>query len=786
VRLSRPAARVALVGLGGVGKSQLAIEYAHVLRSRSPETWILWIYASNEARFEQSVRSVLDQLKVRGRKDPGANMFQLLRFWLSDVTRGPWLIILDNADDSRVLLGSPSASEASEKSVVGEARLDYIPRCNHGRVLVTSRTKESAKQLVYWNDIITVEPMEEDQALALLRNKLGVRHTEQRIAQLARELDFMPLALTQAAAYICQSEGMCSIQQYLEKLGQCDKTGANVLDMDKGDLRRDRESSNSIMLTWQISFDHIRETHPSAADLLSLMSFFDRHAIPQALLHEKRSTTADRELGRGGKTPVASTVAGGERHETNVDSVVAGAVRECVISVDGPETAEEFERDYVVLRNYSFVSLTADTTTFQMHRLVQSATKKWLSSSRGLERWGSQFISNLNEAFPAGTFENRELCRSLFPHAMAVLHTEVEDRKAVLLQASLLLRSGQFAATIGAYPAAEEMHKQSLEIRSKVLGEDHPSTLISMNNLTGTYSYQGRHEKAEGLSKITIEKRKEVLGEEHPDTLSSMGHLANTYYRRGMYNEAEMLQVDVTRLKKKVLGEGHLDTVTSMDSLALTYAQQGKGEDAEDLQMEVVARRTKLLGEGHPHTLTCMNNLAGIYLTQGRLEKAEELQTKVMEKEREVLGDHHPNTLTSEGNLAWIYMKQGRLEETERLEREVIRKRKEVLGEGHPDTLVSMSTLAYMLRALGRRRSALNLMSSCALKSPDVLGVDHYNAKAYWRVKAQWEREDSFQAEAVEFCSTSDESIAGRAKITRALRSVFASRTRKNASRQAM
>jgi hypothetical protein len=352
VRLSRPAARVALVGLGGVGKSQLAIEYAHVLRLRSPETWILWIYASNEARFEQSVRDVLDQLKVRGRKDPGANIFQLLRFWLCDVTRGPWLVILDNVDDARVLLMSPPASEPSPKSVVGEARLDYIPRCNHGRVLVTSRTKEAAKELVYWNDMIAVEPMEEDQALVLLRNKLGVRHTDQNAPQLARELEFMPLALTQAAAYICQSDGRCSIQRYLEKLRGCDYSEVSVLDLDERDLRRDRESSNSIMLTWQISFDHIRETHPSAADLLSLMSFFDRHAIPQALLHEKCSTAADPEYGGGGKLLTTSTLAGGERHETKLDSVEARVVRECVADVAVADKAEEFERDYAVLRNY--------------------------------------------------------------------------------------------------------------------------------------------------------------------------------------------------------------------------------------------------------------------------------------------------------------------------------------------------------------------------------------------------------------------------------------------------
>jgi tetratricopeptide (TPR) repeat protein len=690
-------------------------------------------------------------------------------------------MILDNADDARVLLGSPSASERSQKLVVGEARLDYIPRCNHGKVLVTSRTKESAKELVYWNDIIAVEQMEEDQALALLRKKLGARHTEQNAPQLARELDFMPLALTQAAAYICQSDGRCSTQRYLEKLRRCDYSEVSVLDMDERDLRRDRESSNSIMLTWQISFDHIRETHPSAADLLSLMSFFDRHAIPQALLHEKRSTAADHELGRGGKTPMSSTVAGGKRHDTSLDSVETGAARERVASVPTAEKAEEFERDYAVLRNYSFVSLTTDATMFQMHRLVQFATKKWLKASRGLERWGSQFISNVNDAFPEGTFENRELCRSLFPHAMAVLHTELKGREAILWQASLLLRSGQFASLIGAYPAAEEMHKRSLETRIELLGEDHPSTLKTMYRLATTYSDQGRHEKAEGLCRITIEKRRQVLGGGHPDTLASMGHLANLYSVREMYDEAEKLEVEVMEMMKEVLEEGHLNTLGCMNNLAMTYAQQGKCEDAEVLQMKAVAKSTESFGESHPQTLTCMNGLARTYIAQGHLEKAEALLTKVIEKKKEVLGERHPSTLGSESNLAWIYLKQWRLEETERLGREVLEKQKEVLGEGHPSTLKSMSILAYMFRALGRRRSALELMSSCAHRSPDVLGVEHHNAKAYWRVKAQWEREDSLPAGAEEVCSTSDETIAGGAKITRALRNAFAVIIRRNA-----
>ncbi|KAK5711317.1 hypothetical protein LTR17_018488 [Elasticomyces elasticus] len=113
-KLSILGGRAALVGLGGVGKSQLAIEYARQLRQRSPQTWVLWIHASNAARFEQSVRDVADQLKIYGRKDPKSDLLQLLRNWLRDESKGKWLMVLDNADEVGFLLEPPAT--------LGEAR----------------------------------------------------------------------------------------------------------------------------------------------------------------------------------------------------------------------------------------------------------------------------------------------------------------------------------------------------------------------------------------------------------------------------------------------------------------------------------------------------------------------------------------------------------------------------------------------------------------------------------------------------------------------------------------
>jgi hypothetical protein len=140
------------------------------------------------------------------------------------------------------------------------------------------------------------------------------------------------------------------------------------------------------------------------------------------------------------------------------------------------------------LRSYSLVSYTTAKTTFEMHRLVQVATKKWLRAANQFDLWASRFISNLEEAFPTSDFHNWATCRSLFPQAIAAMDVKVTKRTVVLRQASLLLRSGQYASAQGAYADGERMEKGSLDARREVLGKGHPDTLTSMNNLAATYS----------------------------------------------------------------------------------------------------------------------------------------------------------------------------------------------------------------------------------------------------------------------------------------------------------
>ncbi|OKP12980.1 hypothetical protein PENSUB_1332 [Penicillium subrubescens] len=261
-------------------KSHLAIEYSYQIRSESPETWVFWIHASNVARFEQSFRDIAEQLKIPTRQDPKANIFKLVENWLRDENKGKWICILDNADDDKFLCSLPAAGKgASMKEPLNASTkplLEYVPRCQNGSIIITSRSREAALRMVKHKDLIEVEPMVRSEALELLQKTLDQPEESQESQHLVEELEFMPLAIAQAARYIRNRAPRYSVSQYLRDFQKSDNEAIKLLKKEAGQLDRDWEAKNSILVTWQISFDYIRDEKPSAAELLSLMSFFDR------------------------------------------------------------------------------------------------------------------------------------------------------------------------------------------------------------------------------------------------------------------------------------------------------------------------------------------------------------------------------------------------------------------------------------------------------------------------------------------------------------------------------
>ncbi|KAI4254529.1 MAG: hypothetical protein LQ352_003037 [Teloschistes flavicans] len=707
-----PGSRTALVGLGGVGKSQLAIEHIYRTRERSPGTWIFWVYASSVARFEQSYRDIADHLKIPGRKDPKANILKLVRDWLHAGKYGPWLLVLDNVDDTHLDTHLSAETGGGGQGVRGTAvgrgvsqpMSAYLPQSQNGSILITSRNRGIALKLVEENNIIVVEKMAQAHALTLFEKKLGSLGDGNDIVELAEALEYMPLAIVQSTAYVCQSRPRYSVRQYLEDFRKSDRKKTSLLNYEAGLLRRDWEASNSIIVTWQISFEYIRRNWPSAADLLSLMSFFDRQGIPEYLIRDRDDGLED----------------------------------------DGSEDAgskdDGFEDDVQVLRNYSFISCDTDQT-FEMHALVQLAMRKWLEANNQLELWKEQYVQSLSAAFPSGEYKNWAICQALFPHAKLAVTQRPKAEASLREWAFLMYNAARYAYEKGNTAEAVQLSRTALEVNEKVYGHEHENTLASMGMLGSAYFRRGQWKQAEEFQVEAIEIRKRVLGEEHPDTLVSMGRLASLYLEQGCYKEAEELGEEVIEIEKRVLGEEHPDTLVSIGNLAFLYSEQGRYKEAEELGVKVLEIEKRVLGEEHPNTLVSIGNLAFLYSKQGCYKEAEELGVKVLEIEKRVLGEEHPITLNSIGHLAFLYSEQGRYKEAEELVVEVLELQKRVLGEEHPHTLSNMQTLAWTWKGQGRDTEAIQLMEERIQLQIGTLGADHPDTSEASEILTRWQRE---------------------------------------------
>jgi tetratricopeptide (TPR) repeat protein len=313
---------------------------------------------------------------------------------------------------------------------------------------------------------------------------------------------------------------------------------------------------------------------------------------------------------------------------------------------DGEKEAD-FEDDISTLTSYSLIGMNTEGSEFEMHRLVQFSTKKWLELNDGLEHWKERYIEIIDQAFPTGYYEKWTTCQKLFPHTEMVLLYRLINENYLTLWASILFKSAWYSSEKGSYDKAEELNQRALEENKKVLGDEHLDTLASMNNLALTYWEQGSYDKAEEVNQRVLKGYKKALGDEHPDTLTSMANLTITYRKQGRLREAEELGVQVLEIRKRVLGDKHLDTLMSMANLASAYWDQGRLKEAEELGVQALEIRKRVLGDEHPDTLTSMANLAFTWKSDSRHADAYQLLEKCAQLQTRVLGANHPDTLSS-------------------------------------------------------------------------------------------------------------------------------------------
>jgi tetratricopeptide (TPR) repeat protein len=658
---------LAIVGAGGTGKSQLALEVAHRAMQNNKDCSVFWIDASNEQSLYQSYASVAQKLSVQGWNDDQADLKQLAQRCVVEISARQCLLIFDNAEHLTLRSNGSFTRAAADLA-------DYLPQSKLCSVIFTTTNTDTAQALASQN-VIALGELTLDMALKMLQVRMArpLANTEQLEAEhLLKELSHLPLAVMQAAA--CMKASGMTVQEYRSRLGDHKELATEHSGASSEATPKFSGAKDPVAAALFISIDQISRDHAFAADYLFLAACVDQKDISLDLLE--------------------------------------------AVSMQAREDAIR------VLDKYALVTRRPAESALDVHRLVHQALRKRLRVQGQLIQWTQRSIIQLLRVFPDADDSNRSKWRRLLPHAQYVLsHSLADDDDDERIQ--LASRYAIALHSDGRYEEAEELFMQVLQTMNRVHTNEHPHTLLSMHNLASLYITQQRWKEAEGLFMQVMQIRKRVFHNEHPDLLNSMRNLASTYNGQGRLKEAEELEVQVMQTSKRVLGDEHPDTLHIMRNLASTYNSQGRLKEAEELEVQGMQTSKRVLSDEHPLTLAFILSLAGTYSKQGRFKEAEELEVQVMQIRKRVLSDEHPNTLNSMHKLAATYRSQGRWDETEELEMQVMQTRKRVLGDEHLDTLNSMATLASTYSSRERWKEAEELEVQVMQTRKRVLGEEH-------------------------------------------------------------
>ncbi|WP_051815084.1 FxSxx-COOH system tetratricopeptide repeat protein [Streptomyces violaceoruber] len=680
----RQAVVQALHGLGGIGKTQIALEYAHRFASQYDTVW--WIDA---AQADQILVRYTELAARLGIAKPEAGAEHNARTLLEHLhTQDRWLIILDNADDPHDFEG-------------------LIPT-GPGHVLITSRNPG-------WNDRVhslNLGVFARSDSLAYLSARMpGI--TPDQAGGLADDLGDLPLALAQAVGVI--TSGM-TLDRYRHLLTE--KTAK--LMANGGPPGYPAPLAAAV----DIATNRLAGDHPDAADLLRLGAFLGPEPIPTAWLEAVRDRlstiavdpddimwpqTALQPLARYGLARVdhetfqihrltqailrdRSGQADTVRSEDDVATILT------TVDPGDPDTPAAWPRWAAYTTHLAARKDTATSRPELRQALVRAA--RYLIKS-GQERTARDLISALHESWTGVLGEDH-------PHTLDSAHY-----------------LGHVISYFGQYGEARRMHEDTLERRRRTLGEDHPHTLDSAHSLAAGLHHLGQYGEARRMVEDTLERRRRTLGEEHPDTLDSAHSLAGALHDLGQYVQARRMHEDTLERRRRTLGEDHPDTLDSAHSLASSLHNLGQYADAQRMIEDTFVRRRRILGEDHPDTLVSAHDRAASLHALGQYAEARRMVEDALERRRRTLGDDHPHTLSYTHDLAASLHNLGQYAEARRMDEDTLERRRRTLGEDHPHTLASAHSLAVTLHALGQPTDAHRMHEDTLDRRRRTLGEDH-------------------------------------------------------------
>jgi tetratricopeptide (TPR) repeat protein len=660
----------ALHGLGGVGKTQIALEYAY--RHALEYGAVFWIAAETDEQIITSLLRIAEVLQVPGRNDKDQQrVVGAIHQWLN--SHSGWLLIWDNVEDLDVLQR-------------------FLPPTRQGAVLITTRC-QALGTLVQGLDLL---PMQQEEGIRFLLRRAKVldpqanveqerqfatRHPAQYQAgaELVEVSGGLPLALDQAGAYL--EETRCGFPAYLERF----RTRRATLLRQRGEEARDHPAS--VSTTFTLAITATAERHPAIRDLLQVCALLQPDAIPEELFCQ-----------------------GGAHLGSTLETVCCDPL--------------EWDRLVGIACRYSLVSRQPEAQTLSIHRLIQAVLLDEMTEAER-EQWNGRIVEALDKVFPevlpAAKEATRKQSERLLPHVLWYLH-QTEGGESCL---ALGWKAAQYLDMCGRYQEAEPHYLRALAMREQHRGPEHPEVAQILNSLAVLYRHQGRYQEAEPHYLRALSISEQHRGPEHPEVARSLNSLAGLYWQQGKYAQAEPLLQRALSMREQHWGPEHPEVARSLNNLGMLYREQGRDAEAKPLLQRAVHILEQHQGPDAPELASPLRNLADLYREQGNYVEAERFCLRALQITEHAFAPDHPQVANTLYGLALLAQAQDKDREAEALYQQALQIWKQALGSEHPAVAQALSSLASLACKQGNDAEAEALYQRALAIREQQLGPHH-------------------------------------------------------------